>query len=116
MNAIYLVLLPIACLYTFWLLFVLVMGFYRAHLDNRLTSTTKALAAPAIFIGYSFDLLSNWTIAWLVFAERPKRPLELVTDRLSRYINGPSCSNKTRAQWLCDELLDPFDPTGKHCK
>ena len=103
-------------LWAFWYLYVLVMGFYRAHLDGRLTKTAWVLAMPAIIAGFTFDLVANWTIATIVFMEPPRRPLELVTDRLKRYIAGAPGFQQDRALWVCNTLLDYFDPSGKHCK
>lgn len=103
-------------LYVFWLMYVLVVCLYRAHLDARLNGFTKVLAAPALAIGYLIDLLANWAFASLWFWELPKSPLELVTDRLTRYMNGPDGRKKSHARWVCETLLDPFDPSNDHCK
>lgn len=103
-------------LWIFWALYVLVMGLYRAQLAKQLTTTAKVLGAPFLIIGYSVDLLSNWTIAVIWFQELPYRPLELVTDRLIRYINTDIGFRQRHAQWLCTNLLDYFDPSGRHCQ
>lgn len=106
-------------LYAFWLLYILVMGLYRAHLAGRLGPLATALALPAVVLAYLVDLLANWTIAALLFRELPRHPLELVTDRLSRYLahqDGSSSYRRRWAVWLCTSLLDPLDPTGQHCR
>lgn len=109
----------VAYLYLFWLLYVLIMGFYRASLAGRLTGIAKWLAGPVVLIGLAVDLLANWTIATVWFREWPPvawgRP-DLVTDRLSRYIDGKPCWQQDHAAWLCTTLLDYFDPSGVHCK
>jgi hypothetical protein len=97
-------------LYGFWLLYVLVMGFYRAWLAKRLTRVALVLASPALALAYLVDLL-----AALLFWQWPLRPLELVTDRLSRYISTPSGWRHAPALWVCHTLLDYFDPQGTHC-
>lgn len=98
-----------------WYLYVLVMGFYRAKLAGKLTVVAFTLAMPAIFIGFLVDLLTNWSIASLWFREWPRRPLELVTDRLTRYqANGPGWRHDNAA-WICANLLDYFDPHDTHC-
>lgn len=96
-----------------WAAYVLVMGIYRAHLDKRLTTVTKILAAPWVVIGYALDVLVNVTVASLVFWEPPWELL--VTTRLQRHIDARYGWRHRRAQWICDHLLDPFDPTGNHC-
>lgn len=97
-----------------WAMYVMVMGIYRAHLDKRLTTTTKILAAPWVVIGYGLDVIVNLTIASLVFWEPPWELL--VTSRLKRHIDAAAGGWRHRlAVWICDRLLDPFDPTGHHC-
>jgi len=102
-------------LYGFWLLYVLIMGFYRAWLAKRLTLVALILASPALVAGYLVDLLANWTLAALWFREWPRRPLELVTDRLTRYIATSSGWRRVHATWICATLLDYFDPHDRHC-
>ena len=108
--------LVLAYLYGFWLLYVLIMGFYRAYLANKLSKVALVLALPAILVGFCFDLVANWTLATLWFREWPQRPLELVTDRLSRYIEQAADDwKKEHANWVCTTLLDYFDPHDRHC-
>lgn len=99
----------------FWYLYVLVMGLYRAHLAGRLTKFTTALAIPALAIGYAVDILSQYTVATIVFRDLPESGEHLVTDRLKRYLAVGKGSRFVKAKWICENLLDPFDPTGKHC-
>jgi hypothetical protein len=106
----------LAYLYGFWLLYVLIMGFYRAYLAKRLTKPALVLAAPAIGFGLVVDWFANWTLAALYFQELPLRPRELVTDRLTRYINQPQTTwRQSHANWICTNLLDYFDPNDVHC-
>lgn len=116
MTYLYAVLSPVVFLTLLWYVYILVMGLYRAHLMGRLTGLAKALAYPAVAMGWLMDWLANVLIASIVFAELPRRWNELVTDRLSRYVRGPMGRRRTRALWVCSNLLDYFDPTGTHCK
>ena len=99
-------------LWAFWGVYVLVMGLYRAHMDKRLSGPSKALAVPFVAFGYFMDALTNWTIACVVFIDPPQEVL--VTTRLRRYLAGFGW-RKQMAEWVCTKLLDPFDPTGRHC-
>jgi hypothetical protein len=105
----------LAYLYGFWLLYVLIMGFYRAWLAKRLTRVALVLASLALMAGYLVDLLTNWTLATLLFWQWPQTARELVTDRLSRYISTPAGWRSAHATWICTNLLDYFDPNGVHC-
>ena len=111
--------------WVFWYLYILVMGLYRAFLAKRLTKVALVLGFPAIVAGLVVDWVANWTIASLWWWEWPKtKPLfplrlelpDLVTTRLTRYINEPGTAvRKFEAEWLCTNLLDYFDPNGVHC-
>jgi hypothetical protein len=107
--------LLVAYLMLFFYAYVLVMGFYRAHLAGKLKGLAKLLAIPVLAIGWCMDLFSNWTIATFLFLELPESPLELVTDRMRRYIESDTGWRAQRATWLCHSLLDMFDPNGSHC-
>ncbi len=100
-------------LWAFWALYVLVMGLYRANLDGRLVGLNKLLGFPFLIIGAVVDVLANITIASIVFMEPPKE--WLVTTRLQRYMTYRRGYRKTLALYICDHILDPFDPRGNHC-
>ena len=107
---------PLLYLWVLWNLYVLVMGFYRAHRNGTLHGVTRWLAYPTVGVGYAMDWLANMVIASAYFRERPLKLGEVVTTRLVRYMRGPDGWRKTHAKWICDHLLDPFDPSpGGHC-
>lgn len=106
-------LFTLAALWVFWGLYVLVMGLYRAHLQKRLGWATYALGAPFILVGILADFVINFTIAAVVFFDLPREPL--VTGRLQRYIAIGSGWRFSLANWICNNLLDVFDPSGNHC-
>lgn len=118
MTPFYAAIATLGYLWAFWLLYVLVMGLYRASLSGKLTRVAMVLASPVVILAIGVDLLANWTIAAMWFREWPPlawgRP-DLVTSRLSRYIDGPDGWRKAHATWLCHNLLDAFDPSGVHC-
>ena len=102
-------------LWAFWYLYLIVMGLYRAKLNGTLTWTAKILGAPALIIGFVLDVIMQYTVASIIWREWPRRGEHLVTDRMQRYLALGHGSRYIKAKWLCDHLLDPFDPTGKHC-
>jgi len=102
-------------LWAFWYAYILVMGVYRAHLAGRLTKFTLALAMPAVIVGYAMDILCQYTVATLVFLDLPAKDEHLVTTRLQRYIADGIGWRAKAATWVCDHLLDVFDPKGNHC-
>lgn len=103
----------LAYLYAFWCAYVLVMGIYRAHLSQRLVGLNKVLALPVVGFGYLMDVAANLFIAPLVFLDRPREAL--VTARLIRYKRTDTGWRNRLATFICEHLLDVFDPTGDHC-
>lgn len=106
-------------LYLFWLLYVFTMNVYRAKLKKRLTRTALVLAFPFVILAVLMDLVAQLTFARLVFREKPRYDLRewLVTARLARYLKTlpPDDFRYVRAQWICENILDPFDPDFSHC-
>lgn len=103
----------LAFLWLLWAMYVLIMGVYRAYLAKRLTLVTLSLSAPFIAMGYIMDVVANVTIASIVFLEAPRELL--VTTRLDRHVAQGRGWRSELAGWICDHLLDVFDPTGNHC-
>lgn len=97
----------------FWGLYVLVMGLYRAHLEGRLKGINLLLAWPYLLLGAAVDLLANLTLASILFLELPRELL--VTGRLQRHMRGKPGWRRTLSQYICDHMLDVFDPRGNHC-
>lgn len=115
MTALWFLLGVSAYLWVFWGLYVLVMGLYRAHLANRLTRFTYILSAPFLLVGYMVDVLTQFTVATAFFLDPPRNGEWLVTDRLKRYVAEGQGWRYDKARFVCDHLLDVFDPTGNHC-
>ena len=97
-----------------WGFYVLIMGLYRAHMDNRLTRTTKLLSLPFLCVGVVLDILANIFIATVIFWELPHE--WLVTTRLERHMQKDVLNWRGHlANWVCANLLDLHDPRGTHC-
>ena len=103
----------LAYLYAFWCAYVLVMGIYRAHLSQRLVGLNKAMALPVVAVAYAMDVAANWIIAPLVFLDWPREAL--VTARLIRYKRTDTGWRNRLATFICEHLLNVFDPTEDHC-
>lgn len=99
--------------YLLWVFYILVMGLYRAKLNNRLSKTATVLGAPFLVIGYLLDVATNVTVATAFFWEWPREAL--VTTRLTRHMAAKRGWRYQLARFICESLLDPFDPTGAHC-
>lgn len=91
------------------------MGIYRAHLSNKLNKFLLCICLPAVVIGILFDIFANIFIATIVFRKLPQE--WLVTTRLIKIQNNPleNIYNRALAKYICNSMLDIFDPNGNHC-
>lgn len=89
------------------------MGVYRAHLAKRLTTVTTIMLFPVVLLAIFVDILCNFTLATVIFWELPHQMM--VTQRLHGYRQQLGGWRKSIADYICLNLLDPFDPTGDHC-
>lgn len=103
----------LSVLYALWILYILVMGLYRAKLADRLSPAATILGAPFLVLGYAVDVFANLTAATILFLEVPREAL--VTTRLTRHLEKGSGWRHRIAKAICEHLLDPFDPRGAHC-
>lgn len=100
-------------LYVLWIFYLAVMNLSRAKQAGTLTKTALVLGLPIFLIGYGIDILVNIFVMTPLFIELPKE--WTVTGRLKRHINGESKWREVIAAWFCSNLLNAFDPGGKHC-
>ena len=98
----------ILSLYALWLGYVLTM--HIVHRWPQLPLAARVLGAPAALVAYALDVLLNWTLCTLAFADWPRE--KTITERLHRYQQTPGLRARVAA-WVCGHLLNPFDPD--HC-
>jgi hypothetical protein len=103
----------ILSLYAFWLLYLAIMSLYRANMNKTITLQAKILGWPILILGALVDCIMNVTLFSLVFFELPKE--FLLTKRMQRYIKQGDGWRCKLSRWICQSLLNAFDPTGAHC-
>lgn len=96
-----------------WSWYLSVMHLKSARNRGMLTWPAKALGYPWLVVGVVIDVLFNLIVGSLIFVEVPRELL--FTSRVSR-LNDRDDWRGRLARWFCRELLDPFDPAGRHCK
>jgi len=97
---------------TTWALYLAVMALKRDQ--AQLTVVAKTFAYPLLFVGYLFDIAYNVIVGTLMFLELPRE--FLLTDRLKRHLSsGRSHWRWAIANWFCQNFLNAFDPSGRHC-
>ncbi len=98
---------------TLWTMYLAVMNLKRARDKGTLPNAAKCFGYPILIVGYVLDILFNLIVGTVLFLELPRE--FVFTSRLSRHLSSNGYKFKV-AIWICKNLLDPFDPSGGHCK
>lgn len=98
--------------YALWVFYLAVMNLARAKRAGTLSKPALWLGTPVLLAGYVLDFLTNVLVCTVVFLDLPRETT--VTARLKRYAAGPDGWRLSVTLWLADDLLDDFDPSGKH--
>lgn len=104
----------ILVLYPLWVFYLAVMNLQRARDAGTLTPDAKALGMPVLYLGLLLDFAFNVLVLSVLFLELPRELL--VTARVTRHKFQGRGFRQQLAIWFCDNLLDPYDPDGCHCK
>ncbi len=96
-----------------WLLYIAVMAMKRVKDAGKATIPMKVMGYPILLIGVLADVLLNVIVCSVLFAEMPKE--WFVTTRLNRLNDGTDWRARL-SNWIAVNLLDAFDPSGKHVK
>jgi len=104
--------IAVSLIFTFytWGMYLAVMNL-KAN-KKKLNAISKCFAYPLLYVGVTADVLYNLTLGTIIFLELPHQ--FLLTDRLESHLKEPGWRGKV-ARWFCRNLLDPFDPKGRHC-
>lgn len=102
----------LSSVYLLWGLYIIVMALQRAKRAGTLPLASLVLGTPLIIAGVILDALVNIVVMTIVLLDRPRE--WLVTARLKRHCGQPTWRGKV-SKWICHNLLDAFDPDGKHC-
>jgi len=114
MKIVLLALSAYATLFVSWVLYLAVMNL-KEH-RHELGPVAKVHAYVLLAVGLVVDLFLTAVIGTVIFADPPKE--WTFTGRLKRYHQPPYNPGTWRykvARWICEHLLDQFDPKGKHC-
>lgn len=99
--------------YILWIAYLAIMNLKKARDENTLTKFTYYFSFPLLFMGYLLDIIINFLVGTVVFVDLPRE--FTLSSRLSRYVDDqPKSWRADVAKVLAKNLLDPFDPDGKH--
>lgn len=102
--------------YALWLFYLAAMNLLRVYRLGTMKLPAKVFGVPIMVIAVLIDWLANWTIFTVLCLQFPVHWQELVTGRLKRYKddNRERTFRRTLSAWLASDLLDQFDPSGRH--
>lgn len=100
-------------LYVLWIFYLAVMNLKRARDANAITRTALCFGYPVLIVGYALDVFVNLTLMSVFFLELPHETT--MTSRVKRHLYHSQGWREKLAAWFCHNLLNSFDPSGKHC-
>lgn len=98
--------------YLLWVAYLAVMNLKRAAQARTIGTTAWLLGLPLVVVAYVLDVVVNWAVMTLALLEWPRE--WTVTARLKRHC-GTATWRGAVARFVCHQLLDTFDPSGRHC-
>ena len=99
--------------WAFYLCFALSISVYRLWLKGVLNLWNKLAFAPVLIPFYLTDIVLNYTV--LMVMGLPPRNCHTISDRLEFYNLKHDDWRHDVAAFVCDKLLSPLDPAGRHC-
>lgn len=111
MNPLWLPVIGLGSIYILWIFYLSVMNLKRAADEGKMTAVAKYLAFPIYYFGLVLDVLVNWVVLSIILLEPPHE--YTFTARLKRHALNNGYRGKF-ARWMAVNLLDPYDPSGKH--
>lgn len=115
MTILYILLGAVSAMYILWVFYLAVMNLKRARDNDTMTPFAKFLGYGIVVPGVILDALVNITIGSIIFLEFPHYKRLLLTARLSYHYEPGSDNWRSKlAEWFARNLLNTYDPSGKH--
>lgn len=94
-----------------WVLYIQVMAALRVW--NTLHWIVKAHLLPIAVVFIVLDVGVNAIVGTVIFIELPR--WWTLSERLNYHATQDHGWRASTAEWICDKVLNPFDPDGHHC-
>ncbi len=101
--------------YATWAFYLLFTALVRARDAGTISRVSLVFGYPLIAVGAVLDVALNITVGTVLFLELPHPKRLFLTARMTRLIREDDGWRGDLAAWICGNLLDAFDPSGKHC-
>jgi hypothetical protein len=101
----------------FWLLMQITFLCYLAIMNaipnkDKIQWPAWLFLGPIVLVGVTADVILNIVLS-IPFAELPKE--WMTTKRLQRYRKNPETKRGKAACFICEKILNIFDPIRNHC-
>ena len=93
-----------------WVMYLAIMGLIPHR--KELHPIAKVHAYILVAIGLLMDTILNVVVASVILLQPPRE--FLLTHRLQKNIRRGGWRGRV-SKWVCEHLLDQFDPKGHHC-
>ena len=105
----------ILLVWAFYVGFAVSISVYRQWLKGVLHPINKVLFSPVLVGFFSIDVVLNYTV--LLVLGWPPAGDYTISARLATYHTTDKASEfqKVFATFVCEQLLNPIDPSGTHC-
>jgi len=105
----------LAAIYGLWFFYLAIMNLKRAKDAGTMTPFAKVFAYGIAVPGFLLDIAVNVVIGTVLFLELPHYKRLTLSARMSYHYVPRSTAWRSRlAHWFARNLLDPYDPSGKH--
>lgn len=100
-----------------WVFFLAIMKLQDVRDDGVLETLdpwVQRAAQLVLVLGSLLNLLSRWTVACAIFGVIPKAGEVGISMLVKRLREGSPGWRQERAQWWTNNVLGPFDRSGRH--
>lgn len=102
-------------LYFLWIFYIAVMSLKRAKENNILSKPALCFGVPILLVGYLLDVLVNLAVLPFILLDIPRSWTVTGTLKYHIYKSESGGWREKLSSWFCSNLLNTFDPDGKHC-
>jgi hypothetical protein len=96
-----------------WVFFLAVMNLQRVYQAGTISKPALWAGMPVLIIGYSLDVLLNFTACTVLFLELPEE--RTISQRLGRFIREDRYQWRgIAALWFASNFLSQYDTSGAH--
>jgi hypothetical protein len=102
--------------YLLWLFYLAIMNLKRAKDAGTMTPVALVLGYGIAVPGLLIDIAVNITVGTVLFLDVPRLSRLTLSARMSWYYEHDTGWRRSLSEWFARNLLNTYDPSGKHIK